>query len=118
MDLAIMASINTTTPGLRTRFRRHECKYLISERLAARIRDYVHPYVAPDSHAAASPDLSYDITSLYLDSPDLRLLRETEEGLLNRIKLRIRSYDDHEDSPVFLEIKQGPYPGIQEKERF
>lgn len=93
-------------PRIRTRFRRHECKYLISEESAAAIRSYASPYLKPDPYAAAEPDLSYDISSLYLDSPDLKLFRETEDGLLNRIKLRIRTYDDAPESPVFLEIKR------------
>ena len=91
---------------IRTMFRRYECKYLISEELAAAIPPFVGPYLEPDPYAAASPDLSYDIISLYLDSPDLRLFQETEDGQLNRIKLRIRSYDEEPDSPVFLEIKR------------
>lgn len=93
----------TRTPSL---FRRHECKYLISQDLAAEIRAYARPYLTPDPFAAASPDVSYDITSLYLDSPDLRLFHETEDGQLNRIKLRIRSYDEDPESPVFMEIKR------------
>ena len=99
------SNAKSQTPA-RTRFRRYECKYLISEKLAAAIRSYAHPYLEPDPHAAASSDLSYDITSLYLDTSDLKLFRETEDGLLNRVKLRIRSYDEAAESPVFLEIKR------------
>ena len=91
---------------IRTIFRRHECKYLVPEELAVAVRAYARPYVEPDPFAVASPDRSYGITSLYLDSPDLRLFRETEEGLLHRIKLRIRSYDEAGDAPAFLEIKR------------
>lgn len=91
---------------IKTRFRRYECKYLVSEELAAAIRSYAAPYLEPDPYAAASSDLSYDITSLYLDTLDLKLFQETEDGLLNRIKLRIRSYDEAAESPVFLEIKR------------
>ncbi len=91
---------------IRTSFRRYECKYLISEELAAAIPTFAGPYIEPDPYAAASPDLSYDITSLYLDSPEMKLFQETEDGLLNRIKLRIRSYNEKPESPVFLEIKR------------
>lgn len=101
-----MTANELNQPRIRTRFRRYECKYLISEDLAVAIRAYAAPYVEPDPYAAADPDRSYDISSLYLDSPDLRLFRETEDGLLNRIKLRIRTYDETLESPVFLEIKR------------
>ncbi len=101
-----MAANDSGTPRIRTRFRRYECKYLIPPDLAAEIRSYVRPYVAPDPYAAASPDRSYDVSSLYLDSSDLRLYWETVEGQLSRIKLRIRSYDESPDSPMFLEIKR------------
>ncbi|MBK7701785.1 MAG: polyphosphate polymerase domain-containing protein [bacterium] len=101
-----MALSDNCVSDIQTRFRRYECKYLIGEDQAAGIRAFARPYVVPDPHAAASPDLSYDITSLYLDAPDLRLYRETVEGQLNRIKLRIRHYEESPDSPVFLEIKK------------
>lgn len=96
----------TLQPDVRSQFRRHECKYVISEEMAGEIRHHIAPYVQPDRHAAGSDDTSYDITSLYLDSDDLKLFWETEEGRLDRIKLRIRSYDDALQSPVFLEIKR------------
>ena len=101
-----MASNDTNRSCIKTRFRRYECKYVVAENIAERIRGAISPYVVPDPHAAASPDHSYDITSLYLDSPDLRLFRETEDGVANRIKLRIRSYGEAGDTPVFLEIKR------------
>lgn len=101
-----MVTTNHEQRCIKTRFRRYECKYVISEATAMDIRAYARPYVDPDPYTAASPDHSYDINSLYLDSPDLRLFSETQEGQLNRIKLRIRTYDDAEESPVFLEIKR------------
>jgi hypothetical protein len=91
---------------IRTRFRRYECKYVVSEETAAAVSRYIRPYVAEDPYAKDSPDRSYDIMSLYMDSPDLRLFRETEEGLLDRIKLRIRRYDYELASNAFLEIKR------------
>ncbi|MBZ0268630.1 polyphosphate polymerase domain-containing protein [bacterium] len=93
-------------PHIDTRFRRHECKYLVDENLAGAIRDYMRPYVDVDPHAGANPDHAYDITSLYLDAPDLKLFWETEEGVRNRIKLRIRHYGPVQASAAFLEIKR------------
>ena len=48
----------------------------------------------------------YPIVSLYLDSPDLQLCRESLTGVKNRFKLRIRSYTDEPEYPRFLEIKR------------
>lgn len=93
-------------PSFEARFRRYECKYLIPESMADKIRRYTRPFVEVDPHAADSADRSYDITSLYLDAPDLKLFWESQEGILNRIKLRIRSYCEQEDAPLFLEIKR------------
>lgn len=97
--------IKTRIP-FEARFQRYECKYLITEEQAVGIRNYIAPYVDVDPHALKSPDRSYDIASLYLDAPDLKLFRETQEGVKNRIKLRIRSYGVDENMPVFLEIKR------------
>ena len=66
------------------RFRRYECKYLIPESLAVEIRRYIRPFVDVDPHAADSADRSYDITSLYLDAPDLKLFWESQEGVKER----------------------------------
>jgi len=102
----IMTFIHQERQGFRARFQRHECKYLIIEAQAEGICRYIRPYVVEDPYAADSPDRSYDITSLYLDSPDLKLFRETRDGIKNRIKLRIRRYSEDESKPVFLEIKR------------
>lgn len=88
------------------RWARFECKYLIHDELAERVRHWIQPYVQPDPHAAASEDHSYRISSLYLDTQDLRLYHETVDGIEKRNKLRIRSYSRDPRSPIFLEIKR------------
>ena len=90
---------------LSLRFRRYECKYLISEDQAARIRAYAKPYTALDPFAARSPLGRYEISSLYLDSASMRLYRETLGGVKERFKLRIRAYSDRYEDPVFFEVK-------------
>ena len=59
---------------------RHECKFVISESTATRLLRRVAPFVAPDPHAARSPDHSYTIASLYLDDDFHTLYRETLGG--------------------------------------
>lgn len=90
----------------RNRFCRYEFKYRLPRGMAGPVRSFVAAHLPYDPYSRATPDHRYDISSLYLDSPDLRLCRESHDGKKNRFKLRIRSYDDHPDHPVFLEIKR------------
>lgn len=85
---------------------RLEYKYLISERKALKVREYVRSYLELDEYGVNKPDLSYTIHSLYLDSDQLTTYWETINGCKNRFKLRIRYYDDNPASPVFFEIKR------------
>ncbi len=85
---------------------RFELKYVIDERCAAAVRDFVSAHLTPDEHAQKSADFSYPVNSVYLDSPDMILFRQTAGGLKNRFKLRIRFYDGKAESPAFLEIKR------------
>jgi hypothetical protein len=90
----------------RDRFCRYEFKYRFPRGLAAPVRAFVAAHLPHDSHSAIADDHHYDIVSLYLDSADLRLCRESRDGKKNRFKLRIRGYDDDPASPVYLEIKR------------
>lgn len=85
---------------------RFELKYLIDERCARDVRDFISTYLEPDEHARGNPECSYPVYSLYMDTPTLVLYRQTTHGLKNRFKLRIRFYDDEPTSPAFLEIKR------------
>ena len=93
-------------PNSPTRWARHECKYVITDAAATAIREWMRPWVEPDPHAARNPLHEYRISSLYLDTSQLRLFQETLDGQAQRNKLRIRSYSRDEKSPVFLEIKR------------
>jgi hypothetical protein len=88
---------------LRCRF---ECKYQISEAKAAMVERFIQPYLSPDRYTKLQPTGSYPIFSLYLDSPDLRLCKESLTGQKNRFKLRIRGYNDDPAYPKFFEIKR------------
>lgn len=85
---------------------RFEWKYIVDERRARGIRDFIRGHLEVDEHARDSPEHSYPVYSLYLDSPTLVLYRQTVQGLKNRFKLRLRFYDDRPTQPVFLEIKR------------
>ena len=86
--------------------RRYEFKYLISPAKATAMDNYVAEYLPIDRFSQKYPDGFYNIVSLYLDSPDLRLCRESMTGVLNRYKLRIRTYADDPSLPRFFEIKR------------
>ena len=85
---------------------RHEMKYHISESIAEAITQFIKPYIQMDRYSKLHRNGDYPIVSLYLDSNDFRLCRESLLGHKNRFKLRIRSYTDEPDYPRFLEIKR------------
>jgi hypothetical protein len=85
---------------------RFELKYLIHEKTARAVRDFIGSYLVLDPFGVGQPDLSYPVHSLYLDSDDLTIYWETINGNKNRYKLRVRYYDDQPGSPVFFEIKR------------
>ena len=85
---------------------RHEIKYLISESKAAAVPQFIRPYMRLDRYCRLQPERAYPIVSLYLDSENLWLCRQSMEGHKNRFKLRIRSYTDEPDYPNFFEIKR------------
>jgi hypothetical protein len=85
---------------------RYELKYLITESQALAVRQYIAGFLEPDEFAAKSATGDYPVRSVYLDSPSMTLFRQTEQGAKNRYKLRIRFYDECEESPCFLEVKR------------
>jgi hypothetical protein len=85
---------------------RYECKYLLPKEMLPELRLLIRPFVDPDRHALRHPENRYPIGSLYLDTPDLFLHRQTEHGEKNRYKLRIRAYDDDPAGLVFFEVKR------------
>ncbi|MFZ0035144.1 MAG: polyphosphate polymerase domain-containing protein [Sedimentisphaerales bacterium] len=90
----------------RTLWCRYEMKYVISESKAAAVARFIEPHLKVDRYSVSRPNYAYPIVSLYIDSDDLRLCLESLGGLLNRFKLRVRSYSDEPESPQFFEIKR------------
>ena len=90
---------------------RVEHKYLVPERLRARLRATIRPFVQPDSHATPRPEhdghLGYTVRSIYYDTARFAHYFANEEGLSVRSKPRIRAYDTQQpDSLAFLEVKR------------
>jgi len=85
---------------------RHEIKYIINESKAQALAQFIRPYLQPDRYCKLQRSGCYPIVSLYLDSDNLQLARESMTGQKNRFKLRIRGYTDEPEYPCFLEIKR------------
>jgi len=105
------------SPGVRSRsrarvavestyFSRFECKYLIDPLSVPDIREFLRSFAEPDRFAARCPGFRYSVCSLYLDSDDLTLHKQTVAGERQRFKLRIRTYSDAPDSRAYLEVKR------------
>ncbi|QEG01685.1 VTC domain protein [Stieleria maiorica] len=82
---------------------RSELKFTIDPRQATAITDYLGARLRPDPHAVPG---GYPVCSVYLDSADDLLMRQTNQGLRNRFKLRVRIYNDDPRQPAYLEIKR------------
>ena len=80
---------------------RLELKYIVPERVARSVRDYVCHHLSLDKFGEGQPDFSYPVHSLYLDSDRLTLYWHTINGNKNRYKLRLRYYDESDKTPVF-----------------
>jgi hypothetical protein len=83
---------------------RYEIKYRISPEQAAEVRQWIRRYMEPDAHGEGGSS-RYPVHSLYLDSADWRIYRETRNGNFSRFKLRARTYGFTDEAPVFLEVK-------------
>jgi len=92
-------------------FERAEKKYLLSQTQKDLFLDSVGQCLFPDPYGRST------ICSLYLDTPDRRLIRHSLEAEAYKEKLRLRSYGvPKEDGYVFLELKK-KYLGTVYKRR-
>lgn len=111
-----MSSTAATTRGevsemaQSARWHRYEAKYLVDEATAARIRSLCRSRMPLDPYSVAHSDRKYPVRSVYLDSGDFQTLRATIERLVDRVKLRVRTYrhwsESTEGETGFFEIKR------------
>jgi hypothetical protein len=83
---------------------RYEVKYRIPPEQAEEVRNWIARYMDPDANGEGG-SARYPVHSLYLDSADWRIYRETINGNFSRFKLRARTYQFTSNAPVFLEVK-------------
>ncbi len=87
---------------------RFEIKYLVHRKTLDRIHRRLSQYMKPDPHGADGAG-GYFNHSVYLDSPRQRFYLEKHEGLLERIKPRVRAYRPgprEKPTAYFLELKR------------
>lgn len=92
-------------------FQRVEKKYLITQEKKRELLSVIGDALLPDRYGPGT------ICSLYLDTPDRLLIRNSIENKVYKEKLRLRSYGTPTaDQKVFLEIKK-KYKGVVYKRR-
>jgi hypothetical protein len=92
-------------------FRRKEQKYILTDTQRQAMEALLREYMQPDRYGCST------VCSLYLDTPDYRLIRRSLAKPVYKEKLRLRSYGQAgPDTMVFLELKK-KYKGIVYKRR-
>ena len=92
-------------------FKRYEKKYLLSAEEKQKFLSIIADKLVPDKYGKNT------LCSLYLDTPDYLLIRNSIDAISYKEKLRIRSYGvPNDDTMVFFEIKK-KYKGVVYKRR-
>lgn len=101
--------------AIRMQAARFEMKYLVNAAQVEGIRRYLLGRLVLDENNDPNDLTGYTVCSLYLDGPKYPLYNQTQQGIKNRFKLRIRFYDNNPDGPAFLEIKRRETDIIKKK---
>ena len=92
-------------------FQRFEQKYILETRTYQQLFLELTPYMKPDQYGVSQ------ISSIYFDTPDHRLIRNSLEKPVYKEKLRLRCYGSPKpQDPVFVELKK-KYMGTVYKRR-
>ena len=96
---------------IQTVFERTEKKYILTLKQRDILIELIRSYIKPDEYGEST------VCSLYLDTADYRLIRQSMEKPVYKEKLRLRSYSTPKaGSSVFLELKK-KYNGVVYKRR-
>ena len=82
---------------------RFEFKYRIPESVVSNLSEIAQFHLQPDQHSSRG---QYTVNSLYFDTADEQDAHDTDEGVVLRSKVRLRSYYASPRPPFFLELKQ------------
>ena len=92
-------------------FKRYEKKYRLSSEEYNQLMSVIQNRLVPDKHGRST------LCSLYLDTPDYLLIRNSIDAVAYKEKLRLRSYGvPDDDEKIFFEIKK-KYKGVVYKRR-
>jgi len=87
-----------------TKYRIHPLEYLA-------IRNALPAYMKADLYTHAKPSKKYIVRSLYFDTRDYRMYTEKIDGVCDRMKFRIRTYDTNPvgkpDVKVEIKVRKG-----------
>ena len=96
---------------VQTIFERTEIKYIITLKQREALLKLISSYIKPDEYGEST------VCSLYFDTDDFLLIRNSMDKPVYKEKLRLRSYSTPKrDSNVFLELKK-KYRGVVYKRR-
>lgn len=84
------------------RDKRIELKYLVDPKLSLEIRSWAREHLGSDEFCNDDLGDSYDVNTLYLDTPELDLFHRTSQ--VGRAKHRIRRYGD--EGTLWVETKR------------
>ena len=97
--------------AIQNTFMRYELKYLVSAEQRAALTLLINRFMKPDEFGRST------ICNLYYDTPDMRLVRRSNEKPVYKEKLRVRSYGPcGPEDRVFVELKK-KYDGVVYKRR-
>ena len=92
-------------------FKRKEKKYRLNAEEYQKFMSLVRDKLVPDKHGRST------LCSLYLDTPEYLLIRNSIDAIAYKEKLRLRSYGaPDDDKKIFFEIKK-KYKGVVYKRR-
>lgn len=87
------------------KLKRYETKYVIPREMVAEVREMIRPFCESDAYGTGNPP-TYINNTLQLDAPGLNLHYAKLWDLVDRFKLRVRTYGNPVgEYPVFMEIK-------------
>jgi hypothetical protein len=93
---------------------KYEYKYIVPISQLDRLRSMIMPFLEPDSFAAKMPHHEYTVRSIYFDTVNFDFYFEKIVGFKIRKKLRVRGYNqENQSNMVFLEIKHKYYEPIE-----
>jgi len=104
-DFSLTRSGPDTASRQAQSFGRFEFKYLLNAQTRSRLEPELRDFMEIDPFCRERPAQNYLVRSLYFDDSAFSAYHEKVDGLLDREKFRLRTYDAPGTAPCYLEIK-------------